>query len=203
MKNDIDKSDMKLKENTIENKSTIMEDSQVKVENENASITDDSDEDSIVIVLRDLNELEDLIKQGKEIEKNIPDEQNEFYQEEQNNDASVSLGENNPKFKYSGQLGLLKNHLPLPGRAGQINENNFHQFVNELGKRNTPFEVDLDNMGNDKPWTNIGQTKYTNSLDDYFNYGFNEVTWKQYAARQVALRIHSIEKNNQNLQNAE
>ncbi|GBG25130.1 Pre-mRNA polyadenylation factor fip1 [Hondaea fermentalgiana] len=91
------------------------------------------------------------------------------------------------KFKFSH--GNKRKRFPkLPGRAGTINAENYTQYHAELGKRNTPFEVDLSQMV-DKPWTRMNA-----SLDDFFNFGFNEQSWKEYAARQVALRIHEIDK---------
>lgn len=43
-------------------------------------------------------------------------------------------------------------------------------------------EVDLDSF-EDKPWRKPGA-----DITDYFNYGFNEVTWRAYCAQQKMLR---------------
>jgi pre-mRNA 3'-end-processing factor FIP1 len=43
-------------------------------------------------------------------------------------------------------------------------------------------DVDLDNV-EDKPWRKPGA-----DITDYFNYGFNEVTWRSYCAKQKMLR---------------
>lgn len=44
------------------------------------------------------------------------------------------------------------------------------------------FDHDLDNF-EDKPWRKPGA-----DLTDYFNFGFNEVTWRAYCVKQKALR---------------
>lgn len=47
----------------------------------------------------------------------------------------------------------------------------------------TPItEIDLDNA-EDKPWRKPGA-----DITDYFNYGFNELTWRAYCAKQKMLR---------------
>ncbi len=43
-------------------------------------------------------------------------------------------------------------------------------------------EVNLDDF-EDKPWRKPGA-----DITDYFNYGFNEVTWRAYCAKQKLLR---------------
>lgn len=44
------------------------------------------------------------------------------------------------------------------------------------------YDVDIDSIA-DKPWTKPGA-----DITDYFNYGFNEATWRQYSAKQKGLR---------------
>jgi hypothetical protein len=44
------------------------------------------------------------------------------------------------------------------------------------------YEFDVDSL-EDKPWKKPGA-----DLTDYFNYGFNEHTWKQYCQKQLSLR---------------
>jgi hypothetical protein len=45
------------------------------------------------------------------------------------------------------------------------------------------FDLDLDTL-EEKPWRKPGV-----DITDYFNYGFNEDTWRQYCAKQVQLRL--------------
>lgn len=45
------------------------------------------------------------------------------------------------------------------------------------------LEVDLDSF-EDKPWRKPGA-----DLSDYFNYGFNEDTWKAYCEKQKRIRM--------------
>ncbi|KAI5189687.1 hypothetical protein NEMIN01_0640 [Nematocida minor] len=44
------------------------------------------------------------------------------------------------------------------------------------------YTVECDNL-TDKPWNKPGE-----DITDYFNYGFNEHTWKEYLAKQKRLR---------------
>jgi len=46
-----------------------------------------------------------------------------------------------------------------------------------------PYEIEIDSL-EDKPWR-----KPTEDITDYFNYGFNEETWKQYCKKQMSLRL--------------
>mmetsp|Transcript_15354 Transcript_15354/g.25035 ORF Transcript_15354/g.25035 Transcript_15354/m.25035 type:complete len:207 (+) Transcript_15354:68-688(+) len=152
----------------------------------------DEGEEDITFVLRDVYEMEQLLQEGKLGEENKDMEQDN----EQDGAAGTDNGteqksgednEQDSKFKYShGKQGTK--YPPLPGIAGTVTPENFKDFCEQLGKRNTPFEVDLDDMA-EKPWT-----RFNSSLDDFFNFGFNEQTWREYAARQVALRLHALEK---------
>jgi hypothetical protein len=45
------------------------------------------------------------------------------------------------------------------------------------------FEIDIDSL-EDKPWRKPGV-----DMTDYFNYGFNEDSWKQYCQKQVQVRL--------------
>lgn len=56
--------------------------------------------------------------------------------------------------------------------------------VDEIGEFNGQemLELDLDAL-EDKPWRKPGA-----DITDYFNYGFNEETWKAYCAKQKRMR---------------
>jgi len=160
-----------------------------------AAVADDSDDDDendgISFTLRNVSEMEKLMESGKPMDVDglagAGDADEEADGDEHEVPAEDELPGDEPKFKYSH--GKSKKWAPLPGRAGTINEKNYVQYAVELGKRNTPFEVDLDHPEMEKPWT-----RYNSSLDDYFNFGLNEQTWREFAARQVALRIHHLDK---------
>jgi len=44
------------------------------------------------------------------------------------------------------------------------------------------YGIDADTLA-DKPWRRPGE-----DITDYFNYGFNETTWKEYIAKQKRMR---------------
>ena len=60
--------------------------------------------------------------------------------------------------------------------------------VNAVGLINGQpiYEYDLDTEADDKPWRKPGA-----DISDYFNYGFNEETWKQYCDKQRRMRMES------------
>ncbi|EHY66833.1 hypothetical protein NEAUS04_1343 [Nematocida ausubeli] len=47
------------------------------------------------------------------------------------------------------------------------------------------YTVEYD--GTDKPWNKPGE-----DITDYFNYGFNETTWKEYLNKQKKLREKNV-----------
>jgi len=60
--------------------------------------------------------------------------------------------------------------------------------VNAVGLINGQpiYEYDLDTEADEKPWRKPGA-----DISDYFNYGFNEETWKQYCDKQRRMRMES------------
>eukprot|EP00924_Labyrinthula_sp_SR-Ha-C_P016502 snap_masked-scaffold_6-processed-gene-5.33-mRNA-1 protein AED:0.39 eAED:0.39 QI:0/-1/0/1/-1/1/1/0/178 len=64
---------------------------------------------------------------------------------------------------------------------------NYPEFCNKIIKKHTPFEIDLSDNNEDRPWRRVGA-----SIDDFFNYGFTEHTWRHYAAQQVALQMKKL-----------
>ncbi|KAG6584910.1 putative pre-mRNA polyadenylation factor [Phytophthora cinnamomi] len=59
-----------------------------------------------------------------------------------------------------------------------------------FGGRRTAFDVDIDLL-EDRPWRKPGV-----DISDYFNYGFDEHSWREYAARQLRLRRElAVEKS--------
>jgi hypothetical protein len=69
---------------------------------------------------------------------------------------------------------------------------NYAQMMNPQGfvpgRRANAFETDIDTLDHPK-WREPGTV-----LSDFFNYGLSEVTWREYAARQVALRLFRLKK---------
>lgn len=57
-----------------------------------------------------------------------------------------------------------------------------------MGEYNGQPVTDLDvDIFEDKPWRKPGA-----DITDYFNYGFNEVTWRAYCAKQKTLRDRKV-----------
>lgn len=102
--------------------------------------------------------------------------------------------ESGPQFRFS-HSSKSKSDTEVDQQAYQamkhfgITSLNYHSFCSQIGRKHTPFEIDLTEndvalVGSDRPWRRPGA-----SLDDFFNYGFNEHSWKDYAAKQVGLRL--------------
>eukprot|EP01029_Cantina_marsupialis_P027640 TRINITY_DN773121_c0_g1_i1.p1 TRINITY_DN773121_c0_g1~~TRINITY_DN773121_c0_g1_i1.p1 ORF type:complete len:167 (+),score=44.86 TRINITY_DN773121_c0_g1_i1:74-574(+) len=56
------------------------------------------------------------------------------------------------------------------------------------GGRKTAFDVNLNNMSR-KPWEKPGE-----DISDYFNYGFDERSWRDYCAKQQKFRREKMQK---------
>ncbi|CAK9041191.1 Pre-mRNA polyadenylation factor fip1 [Durusdinium trenchii] len=172
----------------------LEQDEVVAEEEEEEEDYDDEDVDGVSFVLRNTGEMEKMLTEGKALPELNAAAAGKEEEEgaEGNEDGDKEDGEEGKeedeaeaKFKYSH--GKVRKYAPLPGRAGEVTARNFSDYATELGKRNTPFEINLEQMV-DKPWA-----RFNASLDDFFNFGFNEETWKEYAARQVGLRIAKLE----------
>ena len=147
---------------------------------------DPDEDDGITFTLRDTAELETMVGEGLRGVVAAAGALDDADAERAAAEGGPAEGGSEDKFKYSH--GKLKKFPPLPGRAGTVNESNYSQFASELGKRSTPFDAEVDVSSGDKPWT-----RFNASLDDYFNFNFDENKWKEYAARQVALRLHKLD----------
>lgn len=83
----------------------------------------------------------------------------------------------------SGGTSYVKNpqdKQKLPGSKFNIEE--FESVGSIAGQ--PAFEFAIENI-EDKPWRKPGA-----DITDYFNYGFNEETWRAYCERQKKMRIH-------------
>lgn len=58
-------------------------------------------------------------------------------------------------------------------------------------RRRSALEDDLDEIEHQK-WKDPGANQ-----SDFFNFGLNEMTWQEYAARQVALRSYRLKQLNE------
>ena len=107
---------------------------------------------------------------------------------DQENSESVADSYNGiTKVKFSGQTGSRIDPV-LAAKLATISQEKYDKFSAEIVQRNIPFDIDIDSIV-DKPWAR----NIASSLDDYFNFGFNEHTWKAYAARQVSLHVYRME----------
>lgn len=76
---------------------------------------------------------------------------------------------------------------PISMRKGQFPQNQQQQANQAQGRAvaQQRFDyIDID-MQDEKPWRNAGV-----DITDYFNYGFNEDSWREYVKKQV-LKFHS------------
>jgi hypothetical protein len=98
-----------------------------------------------------------------------------------------------PAFRFS----TLSTALTLRSTAEQeealrvtgVTADNYWMKINPSGamiegSKKKAFEVNLDEVEHPK-WRDPGAV-----ISDFFNYGLNEQTWKEYAARQVALKLY-------------
>jgi len=124
------------------------------------------------------------------------DEEGEFEEESDDDDIQVHIGEVNtatPGGPYGTPVNWKKdsqatttvaaNKLAALPTQGQKKID-----VNAVGLINGQpiYEYDLDTEQDEKPWRKPGA-----DISDYFNYGFNEETWKQYCDKQRRMRMES------------
>lgn len=93
-----------------------------------------------------------------------------------------SASQNPVNVFHSGQFGAL----PLPQQQ-QIQS--LMSIAQKQQGKESGFEVDIDSL-EEKPWRKPGA-----DITDYFNYGFNEETWKAYIGKQVQMRLESSMQN--------
>lgn len=124
----------------------------------------------------------------------------------ENGDSAANRAklDNRPAMRFSGAsrtAGLwqpLTPEMEEARRVTGVTTENYAHLINpngKYGKRRSALEDDLNEIEYQK-WRDDGAVE-----SDFFNYGLNEQTWKEYAARQVALRLYRMEKAQQQQNN--
>lgn len=70
----------------------------------------------------------------------------------------------------------------------EINASNYNDYMGQVyppgvPRKRTAMDVNIDEL-TDHPWRRPGAR-----LEDFFNYGLNERSWREYAARQVSITV--------------
>jgi hypothetical protein len=91
------------------------------------------------------------------------------------NSFSSQIGGKQPNPLQSGQMAVTGPNLLLQSQQGP-------SPIVAQNQRNV-FDLDIDTL-EEKMWRKAGA-----DITDYFNYGFNEETWRQYCSKQVQLRL--------------
>jgi len=134
-------------------------------------------------------------KQESQDEEEEDDEEGEFEEESDDDDIQVHIGEVNTA--TPGPYGTPVNWKKDSQTATTVATNKLATLptqgpkkidVNAVGLINGQpiYEYDLDTEQDEKPWRKPGA-----DISDYFNYGFNEETWKQYCDKQRRMRMES------------
>jgi hypothetical protein len=105
-----------------------------------------------------------------------------------------------PAMRFSGQSSNATTSSGIRSTPEQeeamrvmgVTPENYAQLMNPqgitAGRRPNAFELDIDAQDHPK-WREPGSIQ-----SDFFNYGLLESTWREYAARQVALRLYRLKK---------
>lgn len=105
-----------------------------------------------------------------------------------------------PAFRFSGSSLTASLHLAITPEQEEamkemgVNSTNYAMKIRPPGgytatqRRRSALEDDLEEIENQK-WKDPGANQ-----SDFFNFGLNEATWKEYAARQVALRLYRLQQ---------
>uniref|UniRef100_A0A1B6DF78 Pre-mRNA polyadenylation factor Fip1 domain-containing protein n=1 Tax=Clastoptera arizonana TaxID=38151 RepID=A0A1B6DF78_9HEMI len=127
----------------------------------------------------------------------VPDENGEAHGEgggefddddDSDDDVNVVIGDIKTAPQYSSlniKRGGLLTSATVPPQLKQPGKFSIDEFET-IGVINgvAAHEFNLDNL-EDKPWRKPGA-----DITDYFNYGFNEETWRAYCERQKRMRVH-------------
>ncbi|XP_030648901.1 pre-mRNA 3'-end-processing factor FIP1-like [Chanos chanos] len=126
---------------------------------------------------------------AKEASKGAEDEEEEDSDSDDDDDDDVKVTIGNIKTGPPSYMGTGMNLSLKPprgfGTPGAIKSQTKGIDLESLGGYNGPpvVEVEMD-LFEDKPWRKPGA-----DLSDYFNYGFNEETWKAYCEKQRRLQL--------------
>ncbi|KAG8310929.1 hypothetical protein J6590_054252 [Homalodisca vitripennis] len=128
---------------------------------------------------------------GTENGEIIQPESGEFEEDDDSEDDTVNvvIGDIRTAPQYGSSLNIKRGGLltstGLPPQLKQPGKFSIEEFE-QIGTINgiAAHEYNLDSL-EDKPWRKPGA-----DITDYFNYGFNEDTWRAYCERQKRMRIH-------------
>ena len=144
----------------------------------------------------------EINKEGEE-HKEVKEEEvmKEEVEEEEDDDFEIVLEDSNRRGLTNITLGQPVSSpttpavtLPssLTGAIGTLDLNGIGSIAGQ-----SIYDVDLDDEtgpAGDRPWRKPGA-----DITDYFNYGFNEVTWRMYCLRQRVLREEYGNSKNNNI----
>jgi len=131
---------------------------------------------------------------AQEIKKDDEEEEEEGEYEESDDDdddnIQVHIGEVNAATPgpYGTPVNWKKEGIASATLAALPTQGQKKIDVNAVGLINGQpiYEYDLDTEQDEKPWRKPGA-----DISDYFNYSFNEETWKQYCDKQRRMRMES------------
>jgi hypothetical protein len=110
--------------------------------------------------------------------------------------ARLIQQQNLPRNRFSGSSLTAGLWIPMTPEVEEalrmtgVTPSNYPQKLNPGGvvKHRSALDYDLDELESQR-WRDPGANQ-----SDFFNYGLNEQTWKEYAARQVAVRLYRMQK---------
>ncbi|KAI8978939.1 Fip1 motif-domain-containing protein [Pilobolus umbonatus] len=179
-------------------KETDMEEERIEDADKEKKVTEDTEETDTTVV--EIQKAENTVENEEEEESDddleiILEPEEESHQEpetEQHNGDKSSTVENKdtPVNIKPGQQGKPSSTPTANASSQPTNTKTAQGGINleAVGEYNGQqiTEVDLDSV-EDKPWRKPGA-----DITDYFNYGFNENTWRSYCAKQKMLRDKKI-----------
>ncbi|KAJ8916221.1 hypothetical protein NQ315_016360 [Exocentrus adspersus] len=138
------------------------------------------------------NGQEDGVEDG-EVRQNGDDSEKEDLEDDSDDDVNVVIGDikatapsyTSLNIKRGGLLTSVGDKTKPAQQQQQPGKFSVEEF-DQIGTINgvPPTEYNLDSL-EDKPWRKPGA-----DITDYFNYGFNEDTWRAYCERQKRMRVN-------------
>ncbi|XP_075235979.1 factor interacting with poly(A) polymerase 1 isoform X2 [Lycorma delicatula] len=128
-------------------------------------------------------EVDDSNKNDTTMNSGAPcaEDEEEDDDDDSEDDVNVVIGEIKTSSQYTIKRGGLLNAGPQLKQPGKFSIEEFETIGTINGIPTHDFS--LDSL-EDKPWRKPGA-----DITDYFNYGFNEETWRAYCERQKRMRV--------------
>lgn len=158
-----------------------------EVRNDDEEEEEEKEEDKLMSSAETGEIIEKPGKENGELDDDDEEDEDDEEDDSDEDNVNVIIGDINKSGPTYTNLNIPKRGpaIPAPGIKSTQGKFSIEEFESVGVINGVPaHEYNLDGI-EDKPWRMPGA-----DITDYFNYGFNEETWKAYCERQKRIRIH-------------